>query len=104
MAEHELKVVPRFYAALVDGRKPFEVRRDDREPGYTVGDTLRLREWHPAEWFGDHDRGDCFEDPPCYSGQEVRRRVTYVLRHRDFPEGVPDGWCVLGLSEGAKGG
>ena len=41
--EHELKVVPRFFGALAAGRKPFEVRRDDREPAFAVGDVLRLR-------------------------------------------------------------
>lgn len=99
--EHELKVAPRFYAALADGRKPFEVRRDDREPGYAVGDVLRLREWHAPEWNGG-SMG--LGDPGGYTGEELRRRVTYVLRHRDFPEGVPDGWCVLGLAGDARGG
>jgi hypothetical protein len=94
--EHELKVHARFFAALAAERKPFEVRRDDREPPYRVGDVLRLREYLlPTMGGGAMWVGEC----SAYTGREVRRRVTYVLRHADFPEGVPDGWCVLGLGE-----
>lgn len=95
--EHELKVHARFFSALADGRKPFEVRRDDQEPPYRVGDVLRLREceWNPPEWLGV--AVGWLMCTQGYTGREVRRRVTYVLRHADFPEGVPEGWCVLGL-------
>ena len=41
MTSHELKVVPPYFAALLDGRKTFEVRANDR--AYQVGDTLIRR-------------------------------------------------------------
>jgi hypothetical protein len=89
---HDLKCVQPFFAAIADGRKPFDVRRDDRDPQFMVGDVLRLREW--VEWaFGGWG----------YTGCEVRRRVTYVLRHEHFPEGVPEGWVVLGLDRKEAG-
>ena len=67
MVEHELKTWPVYFEAVESMDKPFEVRRDDR--AFAVDDVLRLREWCPMR------RG--------YTGREVKRRVTYVLR--DYP-------------------
>lgn len=82
--EHELKTWPAYFAALMDGRKTFELRRDDR--GFREGDDLRLREWDP--------------DTKAYSGVELRRRITYVLRHSTVG-GLADGFVVLGLADPA---
>jgi hypothetical protein len=40
---HRLKVDPQFFDDLVNGRKSFEVRLDDRN--FKVGDILHLWEW-----------------------------------------------------------
>ncbi len=77
--EHELKTWPGPYEAMEDGRKPFEYRKNDRD--YREGDVLRCRKWSPVS-------GD-------YTGDELRRLVTYVLGERTF--GVPAGYAVLGL-------
>jgi hypothetical protein len=61
-----------------DGRKPFELRYDDR--GYAVGDELWLREWTGTG----------------YSGRECVRTVTYVLRDAEI-FGLRAGSVVLGL-------
>lgn len=45
MKRHVLKCWPEFFDAIADGRKTFELRRDDRE--YAVGDVLELRWWNP---------------------------------------------------------
>ena len=74
---HELKCWPEPFAAVKDGSKPFEWRRDDRD--YQVGDTLVLREWRPAEE---------------YTGQQLTRTVTYIIRE-GF--GIPEGYCIMGL-------
>jgi hypothetical protein len=79
---HFLKTWPEFFAAQANHTKPFEVRRYDR--GYAVGDTLVLQEWEPA-------RRDLGVD--AYTGRELQRRVTYVLR--DSP-GLQPGYVVLG--------
>ncbi|HQR18034.1 MAG TPA: ASCH/PUA domain-containing protein [Gemmatimonadales bacterium] len=84
---HDLKTWPVYFAAILDGSKTFEARKDDRN--YAVGDTLRLREWDPPAlahgWTGE------------YTGREVIKRVTYILRGPAF--GVEAGWCVLALGE-----
>ena len=79
MTIHELKCWPEGFQALIDGRKPFEVRKDDR--GFQVGDTLHLREYQPVS--------------DTYTGRETDVRVTYILH------GVNDGpirfhtWMVV---------
>lgn len=74
---HELKTWPEFFAAVHDGSKTFEIRKDDR--GYRQGDVLVLREWTP---------GEC-GNPNCvrehwhwrgYTGRELRRQVGFVFK------------------------
>ena len=77
--EQELKVLPKFFACLVDGSKTFEARRDDR--GFAVGNRLRLREWSPIDG---------------YSGRELTRTVSYILNGPGF--GIEAGFAVLGLA------
>ena len=42
---HELKILPQFYRAVLEGRKTFEVRKNDRH--YCVGDFISLAEYDP---------------------------------------------------------
>ena len=46
---HELKILPEYFDAVMDGRKTFEIRLDDR--GYKEGDTVTLSEHDPAHGF-----------------------------------------------------
>lgn len=82
MTEHELKTWPDYWLSVESGAKPFEVRRNDR--GFQPGDVLRLREWNP--------------ESEEYTGREVWRRVTYVLRDAER-FGLQDGFVVLGIVE-----
>lgn len=75
--KHVLKLQPRFAKDVESGRKTFEVRRDDRN--YKVGDVLT---------FADLDK------KPYDMGSY---EVTYKLTHEDFPDGIPQGYCVLGI-------
>lgn len=59
---HELKTWTRFFDAVADGRKTFELRKDDR--GFKVGDVLRLRDYDPVEG--------------AYTGGQIDVVVTYV--------------------------
>jgi len=80
MRMHELKTWPRFFHAMADGSKTFEVRKDDR--GFVVGDVLNLREWLP--------------EPGMCTGESLLVTVTYILR--GF--GIDDGFVVLGIKHG----
>lgn len=82
---HELKCWPGpdLFQAVASGRKPFEVRKDDRD--YRVGDWLWLREWNPVTGL--------------YGTEEVVCEVTYILRGEMAEKfGIQPGYCVLGLS------
>lgn len=74
---HELKTWPEYFAAVVAGTKPFEIRNNDR--GFRRGDKLILREWNP-------DNGQ-------YTGARHEATVTYVTSFGQIP-----GHVVLGLS------
>lgn len=63
MTTHELKCWPSFFQAILDDRKRFELRVNDRN--YQVGDVLHLREWNP--------------ELEQYTGREIRRTNTYQL-------------------------
>ncbi len=66
---HELKTWPPYYQAIIDGKKRFEIRKNDR--CFSVGDVLRLREYDPAKEL----------DPITekYTGRYCYVRVDYVL-------------------------
>lgn len=77
---HELKTWPEPFEAMAEGRKPFEVRWDDRD--FRVGDYLLLQEYIPG-----HD--------PGFTGREIMRQVTFVLAGGQFD--LPVGVVVMGL-------
>jgi hypothetical protein len=79
---HELKCWPRYFGAVARGEKTCELRRDDRAPGFRVGDDLLLREWHPEGG---------------YTGAYVVRRVTHVLRNAERL-GLAPGFALLSLA------
>lgn len=78
---HELKVWPDCFTAVHEGRKPFDVRLNDRN--FQVGDALLLREFEP--------------ESEQYTGRTIERWISYLLQGGAF--GVEEGWCVLGLAE-----
>lgn len=76
--EHELKILPQFYNAVISNRKTFEIRKDDRD--YQVGDRILLREF----------------DGEKYTNRKTRRIITYILREaKEY--GLEDGYCILGI-------
>lgn len=85
MTTHILKCWPEPYAAMRDGRKLHEFRKDDR--GYAVGDKLLLQEWVPH---ASHPDGGFFTTSP-----DLHRWVTYIGRD-GF--GIPAGYCVMSVT------
>ena len=77
---HTLKCWPPFFEDVIEGRKTFELRKNDR--GYRVGDVLDLREWTGTG----------------YSGRRFAVEITYLLEGaQQF--GLMDGFVVLGLGD-----
>ncbi len=85
MREHELKTWPPYFEAVLEGRKTFEIRRDDR--GFGVGDTLLLKEWDP--------RGSLTDFGGRYTLREIRCRVTHIVPGGQF--GIEPGTCVMAI-------
>jgi hypothetical protein len=81
MRAHKLKTWPQYFRAVKDERKPFEVRKADRD--FRVGDYLCLVEFDPS-----HD---------MLTGAYEYRRITYMLGSADAQRGLIDGFVVLGL-------
>ena len=80
MTEHTLKTWPEFFDAVKDGRKTFEVRKNDR--GYQTGDRLILEKYDP-------------KNPTKYiHANALLVKVTYVLN--GF--GLENGYVAMGLS------
>lgn len=82
--EHRLKTWPEPFVAQIEGRKSYEIRRDDR--GFAVGDTLLLEEWDPSPFPGSSMQVG-------YTGRTVRRVITYKTEGGAW--GLPAHLCVL---------
>jgi ASC-1-like (ASCH) protein len=75
---HELKCHVEYFDAIEDGRKTFEIRRNDR--GFAVGDFLLLRAYDPIA-----------DD---YTGLDLVVGVTYITDY-----GQPHGQVVMGIKK-----
>jgi len=78
--EHEIKCWPLFYSQVESGKKPFELRKHDRD--YQLFDTLLIREF-------------CGEKKD-YTGRQCRRTISYLLRG-PCDWGLAEGYSILGL-------
>lgn len=78
MAHHDLKLDDIYYADSETGKKPFEIRKDDRN--YKVGDTITLNRWNRIT--------------SEYMGESLERKITYMTDYQQR-----HGWVVLGLAE-----
>lgn len=92
MTTHELKTWPEPFAAVWDGTKLYEVRRDDH--GFSVEGTLVLREWVPDPL--DATRG-LMHSSQDHSTCVCRDWGKYTYKTEGGSWGLPEGLCVLGL-------
>lgn len=74
----EKKILPKYFEAVLNGSKKFELRKDDDD--VQVGDAIMLREWNGT----------------VYTGRFIWKEVKYVLRN--VPEyGLENGYCIIGF-------
>jgi len=76
---HELKSWPKFFEPILEGRKTFDLRVNDRD--YQEGDCLRMREWNPVT--------------QTYTGREHAVLVTYITGN---PDHLRKNHVCLGIS------
>lgn len=100
MTVHKLKLFPEYFDAVANGIKTFEIRKNDRD--YKVGDTLRLYEFDPKEEeFRAKAASNTISGYFLFSRLSETRTcdaaVTYILTHEDFPDGIPEDYCVMGI-------
>lgn len=77
MQVHELKTYPHYFQETMNGCKPFEIRRNDRD--FQIGDTVILKEW----------------DNIRYSGREMRGKIKYILDDKFI--GLAKGYVAFSL-------
>ncbi|WP_448510948.1 DUF3850 domain-containing protein [Immundisolibacter sp.] len=78
MKTHELKIWPRWFNDVVNGKKTYEVRKLDRD--YLVGDYLKLNEFNQT-------RGEL-------TGRSCTALITHILSSNDY---VSHGYGILGI-------
>jgi len=71
------KILPQYFKEVIEHNKNFELRKD--EDDVQVGDTVILKEW----------------DRNKYTGRELGRSITYVLRNVE-EYGLKPGYCIFG--------
>lgn len=78
---HDLKILPEYYRAVIERRKTFEVRKNDRN--FKVGDRVNLMEYDP-DYAGK------------YTGRVCQCVITYIL---DDTKYCKKGYVILGIQE-----
>ena len=87
MSEFTLKTDPAVFQDVLDGKKTFEIRFNDR--GYQVGDLIVLKE---TKFTGQQMREG---SPLIYTGREMQKQISYILSGY----GLQDGWVILGITD-----
>ena len=73
---HQIRLASSYYDDVLEGRKTFELRKNDR--GYGVGHILELMEFAEGR----------------NTGRVIRAEIVYMLE--DYT-GLEDGYCILGI-------
>ena len=78
---HDLKIESHFFNDILDGRKTWELRKNDRN--FRCGDILDLHE---------------IDDNGEYTGRECTRTVRYVFNSIiGNCYGLCDGYCIMSI-------
>lgn len=85
--DHTLKTWPAFFQQAWDRKKPFELRKDDRD--FEAGQSVLLEEWIPPHQEQAEGR---------HTGRWILGPITNVVR--DAPHfGLMPGFCVFSYQE-----
>jgi len=76
---HTLKCCTGYFSPIVQDRKKFEVRLNDRD--FKVGDELHLEEYEP--------------ETKTYTGRVVAVEVKFILQGGQF--GIEKDYCVMSI-------
>lgn len=86
MTKHELKLKDRYFEAVVTEKKTFEIRNNDRD--FHIGDIL--------EFVRTDDKGKAIFNNVGTCDYCVCT-VEYILTSQEFPDGLKDGYVILGI-------
>ena len=81
---HSLKILPKYFDAVVSGNKTFEIRENDRE--FSKGDYLALNEWEQTSSVGGH-----------YTGRSCIVFVDYILYGAEGVEGLDEDYALMSI-------
>lgn len=84
MAEHDFNISDRYYDAVANGIKTFEIRKSDRDRIYK-----RCSDKGYMTYYGDNALH--------ISVTDQSNTINYLITSRDFPDGINDGYCILGI-------
>jgi len=76
---HQLKTLPPYFYRILEDKKLFEVRKNDRD--FQIGDEVELI------YFNTEDKNE-YKQP-------IRVEIIYVLNGGQF--GIKKGYCVFGF-------
>jgi len=99
---HELKTDSAVFQAVHEGKKTFEIRKNDRN--FKVGDELWLKEtvytgeemkpvYEPNSEFPFDASPPTPGKPLEYTGRIIAVTVTHILSGPIY--GLVDGWCIM---------
>jgi len=91
MKIHDLKTLPKYFNSVLNGKKKFEVRKDDRG-GFQINDILLLQEYKPKVY--DSEKCTIKGSPGKYTRREIAAKVTYVLSDGSF---VKAGYAIMSI-------
>ncbi len=91
MTRHDLKLNDRYFDAVTNAVKTFEVRKDDR--GFRVGDTLVL---HRVNDQGEYITAYSTPSLTASKSDIVEVIVTYILTSSDFSP-IPKDYVIMGI-------
>lgn len=75
---HVLKLHVKYWDDVFSLSKNFEVRKDDRD--FKVGDYVEFLK---------------VDEDHIYNQDFRKFVITYILKHKDFPLGIKEGYCVF---------